>query len=221
MGLREDKKQQMRARLYDTAIELFRSNGFDNTAVREVITAVGVSEPTFYNYFPTKEAVLDEFAARTLDSIAEQLRTTIDTSSHLESTLREVMAALADVFSNDPEFMAVVATRSGMFWGPSGGIIERHLGIYELLAQLFETAQQRGEVRPELDPQQLAETLAGASMVATINCLNDWWGQPDDDLFRRLDQQADVLLNGCSDSAFTPAATVDAADARRGRATRR
>jgi len=195
VGLREDKKQQMRARLYDTAIELFRTNGFDNTAVREVITAVGVSEPTFYNYFPTKEAVLDEFAARTLDSVAEQLRTTIDTSSHLESTLREVMAALADVFSNDPEFMAVVATRSGMFW--------------------------RGEVRPELDPQQLAETLAGASMVATINCLNDWWGQPDDDLFRRLDQQADVLLNGCSDSAFTPAATVDAADARRGRATRR
>jgi AcrR family transcriptional regulator len=169
------------------------------TTAREVITAVGVSEPTFYNYFPTKEAVLDEFAARTLDSVAQQLRTTIDASSNLESTLRAVMALLADVFSRDSEFMAVVATRSGLFWGPSGGIIERHLGIYELLTLLFETAQQRGEVRRELDPQQLAETLAGASMVATVNWLNDWWGQPDD-LFRRLDQQADVLLNGCSPS---------------------
>jgi len=54
-------------------------------------------------------------------------------------------------------------------------------------------------VRHELDPQQLAETLAGASMVATVNWLNDWWGEPDD-LFRRLDQQADLLLNGCSPS---------------------
>ena len=199
MGLREDKKQQMRARLYGAAIELFRTNGFDKTAVREVITAVGVSEPTFYNYFPTKEAVLDEFAARTLDSIAEQLRTTIDASSNIESTIRAVMALLADVFSSDPEFMAVVATRSGLFWGPSGGIIERHLGIYELLTQLFEASQQRGEVRHDFDPQHLAETLAGASMVATVNWLIDWWGQPDD-LFRRLDQQADLILNGCRPS---------------------
>jgi len=66
--------QRLHGQLYDTAIDLFRTRGFEGTRVQDVIDEVGVSEPTFFNYFRTKEAVLDEFAARTLDSISERLR---------------------------------------------------------------------------------------------------------------------------------------------------
>jgi AcrR family transcriptional regulator len=60
-GLRALKKRQMRQRISDLATELFLDRGFDNVTVGEVAAAVGVSEKTVFNYFPTKEAlVLDQ-----------------------------------------------------------------------------------------------------------------------------------------------------------------
>jgi AcrR family transcriptional regulator len=197
VGLREDKKERLRTQLYETAIELFRSRGFDKTRVQDVIQAVGVSEPTFFNYFPTKEAVLEEFAARALDGFIGQLRQEIeDDSRPVADKVRTLLASVAEVFSTDPEFMAVVATRSSLFWAARGGVLERELGMYALATELFRRAQHRGEIRREFDPQRLAETFTGAYMLATVNWLVSWWNT-NDDLADRLDEQATVLLSGC------------------------
>jgi len=92
--------------------------------------------------------------------------------------------------------MLVVATHSGLFWGARGGILERELGVYALLTEMFRSAQHRGEIRAELDPRRLAETFTGAYMLAIVNWLTGWWGERDD-LAARLDEQAHVLLSGC------------------------
>jgi AcrR family transcriptional regulator len=63
MGLREDKKARMRAELYETAMRLFSERGYEATRISDIVEAVGVSEATFFNYFPTKGALLDQSAA--------------------------------------------------------------------------------------------------------------------------------------------------------------
>jgi AcrR family transcriptional regulator len=195
--LREEKKERLRTELYETAIGLFRTRGFDETRVQDVIQAVGVSEPTFYNYFPTKESVLEEFAARAIDGFIDRLREQVDDEARpVSAKVRGLLASVAEVFSADPKFMAVVATRSSLFWGAQGGVLERELGMYALATDLFRRAQHRGEIRPELDPQRLAETFTGAYMLAVVNWLVGWW-QTNDDLADRLNEQATVLLSGC------------------------
>ena len=65
MGLRESKKLQTRQEIADQAMRLFVLGGFDHVTVAEVATAVGVSEKTVFNYFPTKEDLFfDEVPAR-------------------------------------------------------------------------------------------------------------------------------------------------------------
>ncbi|MFI5808254.1 TetR/AcrR family transcriptional regulator [Streptomyces sp. NPDC051561] len=54
-GLREHKKQQMYRKLSDTAVELFLDKGFEQVTVADVATAVGISKPTLFRYFPAKE----------------------------------------------------------------------------------------------------------------------------------------------------------------------
>ncbi|MET9021239.1 TetR family transcriptional regulator [Actinopolymorpha sp. NPDC004070] len=57
-GLRERKKRQTRRTLIETALRLFDEQGYDETTVAAVAAAADVSTKTFFNYFPSKEAVL-------------------------------------------------------------------------------------------------------------------------------------------------------------------
>lgn len=197
MGLREEKKERLRSQIYETAIDAFRSRGFDTVRVQEIISQLRISEPTFYNYFPTKEAVLDEYALRAVEDFRTLLA---DLASRrprqpITTTVDELMKALAVAFSQDTEFMAVVVIRSRLFWGASGALMERELQAYEQLTALFAEAQAAGEVRPDLSPRRLAESLTGAYMLAIANWLIGWWpDQPH--LLHVLHEVGDTLLRG-------------------------
>jgi AcrR family transcriptional regulator len=58
LGLRERKKQRTRRLIADTAARLFAERGYEHVAVSDVARAAEVSEPTVYNYFPTKERLV-------------------------------------------------------------------------------------------------------------------------------------------------------------------
>jgi len=59
-GLRARKKQECRRRIAAEAERLFRERGFEHVRMIDIAQAADVSEPTLYNYFPTKEhLVLD------------------------------------------------------------------------------------------------------------------------------------------------------------------
>ncbi|MEU8382883.1 TetR family transcriptional regulator [Streptosporangium sp. NPDC048865] len=54
-GLRERKKRQAHEAISAAAITLFLERGFDEVSVAEVAASAGVSKPTLFKYFPTKE----------------------------------------------------------------------------------------------------------------------------------------------------------------------
>ncbi|MEU4452435.1 TetR family transcriptional regulator [Nocardioides sp. NPDC023903] len=63
--LREQTRNVVRSLLARTAIELFASQGYDDTTLDEVAAAAGVSRRTLYNFFRNKEDLA-------LSSLAEQ-----------------------------------------------------------------------------------------------------------------------------------------------------
>ena len=63
-GPRARQRAATRERLYEAAIAEFRRLGFDRARVSRIAQAAGVSRPSFYAHFPTREHVLYELTWR-------------------------------------------------------------------------------------------------------------------------------------------------------------
>jgi AcrR family transcriptional regulator len=74
VGLRERKKRRTRQHIADTAARLFAERGYEHVAVLDVAEAAEVSEPTVYNYFPTKQDLVFDLKEDLRDRLAELIR---------------------------------------------------------------------------------------------------------------------------------------------------
>jgi AcrR family transcriptional regulator len=203
VGLRERKKQRQREAIVEVAVDLFRERGFEETRVQDILERAEISLGTFYNYFPGKDAVLDEFGGNVIASYVELARHELEEEDQsVADRVRALARACGRAFSSDPEFMAVVVTRSRAFIG-GGELPARDVPIYGLLSLLFEEGQANGEIRPDVPPIELAETFSGIFMFTVVSWLAGWQaagrkrGDHEADLEGRLMRAFDVFLDGC------------------------
>src|ERR1700761_9250537 len=73
-GLRERKKEQTRAVIARTAIQMFLERGFDHVSIAEIAAAAGVSKMTVTNYFPTKEDLVISAQVSLIPDLAGAVR---------------------------------------------------------------------------------------------------------------------------------------------------
>src|SRR5258708_3630551 len=80
-GLRERKKARLRQQIIDTAIRLFRKQGYEKTRVDDIVKILEISQPTFFRYFPSKDAVLRDVGKLGFECVAERLRSELSTKA--------------------------------------------------------------------------------------------------------------------------------------------
>ncbi|CAB4577446.1 unannotated protein [freshwater metagenome] len=86
-------RSSSREALEEAATELFLEHGYQNTTVDDIAARAGVSRATFFNYFPTKSAVLWVGVDRALD----ELERALGTGASLEESLGMVAEAFGGV----------------------------------------------------------------------------------------------------------------------------
>ena len=96
-GLRERKKARLRQQIVETALHLFRQRGYENTRIDDIVQTLEISQPTFFRYFPSKDAVLREVGRRAFARQAESLRAELSTKATTEQRLRRFYETLGNV----------------------------------------------------------------------------------------------------------------------------
>lgn len=68
------RRERTLARLLDSGLDLFEEHGYDQTTVAQIARRAGVTEMTFFRYFPTKESLLleDPYDPLVVSAIASQ-----------------------------------------------------------------------------------------------------------------------------------------------------
>ena len=161
LGLRERKKARLRQQIIDTSIRLFRKKGYENTRIEDIVQTLEISQPTFFRYFPSKDAVLREVGRRGFNCIKEHLETELSANATTAQRLRRMYEGMArEVESDQPLWRAVVL--SGAMDPVRSPEMRRPEEIaVSLLREILARGQKRGEISKSFSVADLADFMEG------------------------------------------------------------
>ncbi|MCC3746501.1 TetR/AcrR family transcriptional regulator [Rouxiella badensis] len=157
-GVSLSKGERTHANLRRHAAAEFARLGYHNTKVSDIVKATGVSQPTFYCYFESKEMayedLMTEFRSR-LETLT--LTFLIEGEAHAEEVFDRVALSfqqLLDFLAEDPDL-----TQIGFFQPP--GCTATKAGLAELIGQNIAKEQKNGLYRKDISATQMGQCFVG------------------------------------------------------------
>jgi len=192
-GRRQQKKEATEQRLYEVAMRLFHERGYEATSVEAITSAAGVAKGTFFNYFPSKEAVLGYMGRAQMAHLEAQLQAQPGFAQlDVRAQLQAILATLAQGIEGQRDLARVVAVEA-MRHRVAAAEHQHSAQQFELLLHsLLGQAQARGELRPDIPAQAMAALLHDIYFATVLRWLSDDQGA----LEPLLNTVLDMLLDG-------------------------
>lgn len=151
-GRRETKKQQTRQAIMQAAIKLFSEKGFESTSIEELAKEAGIGKGTIYSYFQTKTDILYAFCEDELVSLHQELTDNADCEIPILKRMVEIYMSEFNLITENREFGRLFMQQTTF---PRDVDLNQHLEnentYFSLLFPLLAKAQERGELRKDLD----------------------------------------------------------------------
>jgi len=157
-------------RIMLAALRELSAGGYSSVSMQKVAKAAGVTKPTVYYHFHSKEGLFHAMLVHAMDGVEELVRREMvssgSTREGVENLLRSVLrppgrpdadiASVSLAFSSDPGLLRMFPWMS-----------ERLASLVDLLAGTLAQARARGEIRPGVNVR-----LAAKMLISTVRmCL--------------------------------------------------
>ncbi|MBY9078387.1 TetR/AcrR family transcriptional regulator [Paenibacillus sp. HN-1] len=152
------KGEATRARLLASAEALFAAQGYHGTTVSQIVADAGVTQASFYLYFPGKEKLMNELLQR-FENRLRQLSNAGEEAGRqpegkLEAFAAHAMTAMFRLLGENLNLTRIALQ------GAAGERIRLEL-VLEVAGNI-RLNQSRGVVSPEIEPELAAESLVAA-----------------------------------------------------------
>ncbi|SDK79277.1 TetR/AcrR family transcriptional regulator [Pseudomonas indica] len=175
-GLREHQKAMRRKAISEAGVALFERQGFDNTTIEQIAREAGVSAPTVFKYFGSKQEIIlemlqkaDETALQEARAHMAELDDPLDALCYLEQVLVDHALSMLPA----PIWRELLLHVLG---GDQSELPEKYKRLNESLqhaiASLLRDLQQRGKLRADLDVELAAFLLNDYSHLQILRLVS-------------------------------------------------
>ncbi len=200
-GRIDRKKKETRQKIVNVAMDLFQNQGFNNTTMEQIADGTDIARKTLYNYFPVKEAIVDEYVRGISKELAREAFETID---NLPDTKSRLLAALNHAYGwveDNPEITGICINyrMRNMFKDSESQKVET--GTQSILTKIISLGQQTGEIRPDISVKMLVAHIDVLRGTMTLEWLNDLSRF---ELHEEIAKLVDLFLYGAAAKSASP-----------------
>jgi AcrR family transcriptional regulator len=166
------KGEQTRELIFDTALELFRENGFDATTMQNVAARAKVAKGAAYYYFPSKEAIIQAYYEAVQTEQERLCKKTFGETNDLKTRLHVAMHSKFDLAQHDRKLLGVVFRYTGEPTHPLSCLGRATAEIRRRATRIFEEALECERLPKDLE-QLLPLALWSLQMGLLVMFLYD------------------------------------------------
>jgi len=102
-----EKKRPNREKIMDAALQVFADKGFQQATISEISKAAGLTDPTLYEYFGSKEDLLFEIACKITSQAVDSLKNIFAFIPDPASKVRVYIQLVLMAYQQNPNYAAV------------------------------------------------------------------------------------------------------------------
>ena len=193
----KNRAETTRARIEETAERLFRTMGYQKTAVADIARELGMSPANVYRFFPSKSAINEAIAERLLGGLVEGAwaiaRGPGPAPERLAALLRYIHTQHVALFFSERRMHDMVTAAMAEHWG----VIERFIhSVQGAIRHVLMDGMAAGDFA-RLDPEQTAGTIKKAVLafnhpVLVEECLSRL--MPEEEMAAQAEQMTAFIL---------------------------
>lgn len=173
-AIKNSLESESRQQILDAALGLFAQKGYAATTIREIVDAVGITAPSLYYYFGSKEGLYMELMQIHCAQIDSVLESHLHTSEGAKNRLKDLADKIFFHVIEDKDFFRLMFT---IYYGPSQGapycdFISYHVKFHAAIKKIVEEGIASKEFQPG-NPGNMTWVIRGVVQLAMEEQIKD------------------------------------------------
>jgi AcrR family transcriptional regulator len=171
----QQRSEETRSHILQSALTLFSKNGYDATSVAEICQAAGVSKGAFYHHFASKHAVFQSLLEGWLSGLNLQMDALLNNAPDVPAGFMRLVSMASPIFRDAqgqfPMFLEfwTQSSRDPALWATA---IAPYRHFLQLFSDALAKGVQQGSIRP-VDPKLTAQALLALAMGVVLQEVMD------------------------------------------------
>jgi AcrR family transcriptional regulator len=165
---REKRQAETRERIIRAALSLFSERGVTATTVEDITNSADVGKGTFFNYFPCKEDILAHLCKLQMGKIRQFVSEAVLSAEPMDRVLYNLALIVTEEFGRSPALLQSILASLFSSESAREQMASDFADDREVLANLMSARQERGELRDDYSPMELAFQFQRALFGTTV-----------------------------------------------------
>lgn len=164
------RKVEFRNRIVQAALKLFKENGIAETSVASIIREADIAHKTFFNYFPTKDHLLQHIVLTYSTYAYEVFRNNFSQHKSPNKRIEFFFMSIAnEVAVINPNYRDLINYYLISGAGSRGLREQQREAFFSVVRQILCDADEQGLLRRDIPLETLAEIIADICVSSLLN----------------------------------------------------